>query len=302
VPEARIALACGPRHPRLLPHQADRSLFNRPLELVLGQLRAQVAAALLQSGSSPARLLVDRMLSASVRAPGHRERVLPAGQMSPQLGRGGVELRPQAVGHRLIEPRLRRVLGDPRAQVGDPLANRAVLRMVHRERVLPRSEERIELGAQSLQVGGHEYASFIGPAVPRERVGIPTRRLQSVRRPLDRSSTSAPAVTRAGPAPSSTTSGHADRGLKKRESPGGPGLSCRRRRRWRCRRHRRRSSGGGIRTRDLRVMSPTSYLTAPPRVATKNGSTRNRIIKRRRSAPGGPSWRTFRPRSWAPHR
>jgi exopolyphosphatase / guanosine-5'-triphosphate,3'-diphosphate pyrophosphatase len=27
-------------------------------------------------------------------------------------------------------------------------------------------------------------------------------------------------------------------------------------------------SGGGIRTRDLRVMSPTSYLTAPPRVAT----------------------------------
>ena len=28
------------------------------------------------------------------------------------------------------------------------------------------------------------------------------------------------------------------------------------------------SSGGGIRTRDLRVMSPTSYLTAPPRVAT----------------------------------
>jgi hypothetical protein len=26
------------------------------------------------------------------------------------------------------------------------------------------------------------------------------------------------------------------------------------------------SSGGGIRTRDLRVMSPTSYLTAQPRV------------------------------------
>jgi hypothetical protein len=25
------------------------------------------------------------------------------------------------------------------------------------------------------------------------------------------------------------------------------------------------NSGGGIRTRDLRVMSPTSYLTAPPR-------------------------------------
>jgi hypothetical protein len=28
------------------------------------------------------------------------------------------------------------------------------------------------------------------------------------------------------------------------------------------------SSGGGIRTRDLRVMSPTSYQTAPPRVAS----------------------------------
>ena len=27
-----------------------------------------------------------------------------------------------------------------------------------------------------------------------------------------------------------------------------------------------RDSGGGIRTRDLRVMSPTSYQTAPPRV------------------------------------
>src|SRR5215211_7867329 len=31
-------------------------------------------------------------------------------------------------------------------------------------------------------------------------------------------------------------------------------------------------SGGGIRTRDLRVMSPTSYLTAPPRAATYEGS------------------------------
>src|SRR3954471_2272172 len=31
----------------------------------------------------------------------------------------------------------------------------------------------------------------------------------------------------------------------------------------------RQSSGGGIRTRDLRVMSPTSYLTAPPRVASR---------------------------------
>ena len=32
------------------------------------------------------------------------------------------------------------------------------------------------------------------------------------------------------------------------------------------------SSGGGIRTRDLRVMSPTSYQTAPPRVAELHDS------------------------------
>ena len=32
----------------------------------------------------------------------------------------------------------------------------------------------------------------------------------------------------------------------------------------------RGSSGGGIRTRDLRVMSPTSYQTAPPRVGTRS--------------------------------
>jgi hypothetical protein len=32
-------------------------------------------------------------------------------------------------------------------------------------------------------------------------------------------------------------------------------------------------SGGGIRTRDLRVMSPTSYLAAPPRVANTQAST-----------------------------
>src|ERR687896_2150082 len=32
------------------------------------------------------------------------------------------------------------------------------------------------------------------------------------------------------------------------------------------------NSGGGIRTRDLRVMSPTSYLTAPPRGVTNECS------------------------------
>src|SRR5215204_5792358 len=38
------------------------------------------------------------------------------------------------------------------------------------------------------------------------------------------------------------------------------------------------NSGGGIRTRDLRVMSPTSYLTAPPRGATgKLAPERNEV-------------------------
>ncbi len=45
-------------------------------------------------------------------------------------------------------------------------------------------------------------------------------------------------------------------------------------------------SGGGIRTRDLRVMSPTSYLTAPPRVAwADNVSTALRVVK---LGPGVP--------------
>src|ERR671921_1051960 len=41
------------------------------------------------------------------------------------------------------------------------------------------------------------------------------------------------------------------------------------------------SSGGGIRTRDLRVMSPTSYLAAPPR-----GVAAILPTPRRRSTPG----------------
>src|SRR5690242_14905605 len=48
-----------------------------------------------------------------------------------------------------------------------------------------------------------------------------------------------------------------------------------------------RDSGGGIRTRDLRVMSPTSYQTAPPRggptmVAQKWRSCRRYEHPRRR--------------------
>src|SRR5207244_13201599 len=46
-----------------------------------------------------------------------------------------------------------------------------------------------------------------------------------------------------------------------------------------------RDSGGGIRTRDLRVMSPTSYQTAPPRVALHVLAKSTVIIEaRRRSA------------------
>src|SRR5919204_3827418 len=55
------------------------------------------------------------------------------------------------------------------------------------------------------------------------------------------------------------------------------------------------SSGGGIRTRDLRVMSPTSYLTAPPRVATnKCSALRLRASRGRKCLNGGQNlgiWR-----------
>ena len=127
------------------------------LELMLCQLSAQVTAACHQRLGPSASRFVDRMLATSVRAAGHRERVLPAGQMGPQLGRGGFELRPQAVGHGLIEPRLRRVLGNARAEIGDPRADFAVSRMVaeaaampHGKGVLPGGEERLELCAQGL--------------------------------------------------------------------------------------------------------------------------------------------------------
>jgi hypothetical protein len=126
-------------------------------ELVLCQPRAKVAAACRQHLGPLASRFVDRMLATSVRPAGHRERVLRAGQMGPQLGRSDFELRSQAVGHRLIEPRLRRVLGDARAKISDLRPDCAVLRMVadaaamaHGERVLPGGEERLELGAQGL--------------------------------------------------------------------------------------------------------------------------------------------------------
>jgi hypothetical protein len=127
------------------------------LELVLSQLRAQVAAACDQRLGPSASRFMDRMLATSVRAAGHRERVLPAREMGLQLGRGDSELRLQAVGHGLIEPRLRGVLGDAGAKISDPCADLAVLRMVadaaavaHGEGVLPGSEERLELCAQGL--------------------------------------------------------------------------------------------------------------------------------------------------------
>ena len=54
-------------------------------------------------------------------------------------------------------------------------------------------------------------------------------------------------------------------------------------------------SGGGIRTRDLRVMSPTSYQTAPPRVATSSSSKEpappaaTLLAPRRLALPASPS-------------
>src|SRR5215216_4955433 len=54
---------------------------------------------------------------------------------------------------------LKRVLGDQRVQVGDLLAHRLVLRMIadaaavpHRERVLPRVHQGLELGAQGFEI------------------------------------------------------------------------------------------------------------------------------------------------------
>ena len=139
------------------PGASGQGLKGTRLQLVLGQLRAQVAAARLQRLGPPASLIVDRMLATSVRAARHRERVLPAGQMGSQLSRGGVELGPQTLGHSLIEPWLPRVFGDARAQIRDPLADRAVLRVVadaaamaHREGVLPGGDKRLKLRAQGI--------------------------------------------------------------------------------------------------------------------------------------------------------
>jgi hypothetical protein len=48
-------------------------------------------------------------------------------------------------------------------------------------------------------------------------------------------------------------------------------------------------SGGGIRTRDLRVMSPTSYQAAPPRISRQGSYTSlRRAVNRREQAVQGP--------------
>ncbi len=56
-------------------------------------------------------------------------------------------------------------------------------------------------------------------------------------------------------------------------------------------------SGGGIRTRDLRVMSPTSYQTAPPRVApyvlAKNRTSERGSVAAHAASPRAPA-PTFR--------
>src|SRR5437764_9362846 len=46
-------------------------------------------------------------------------------------------------------------------------------------------------------------------------------------------------------------------------------------------------SGGGIRTRDLRVMSPTSYQTAPPRGGNVILASRRQAATMSRSEPTG---------------
>jgi exopolyphosphatase / guanosine-5'-triphosphate,3'-diphosphate pyrophosphatase len=68
-------------------------------------------------------------------------------------------------------------------------------------------------------------------------------------------------------------------------------------------RHYKRHSGGGIRTRDLRVMSPTSYLTAPPRVGRENASSafrehlRGRLPARGLAGSGRPAGCPYSPRT-----
>src|SRR5918999_372942 len=51
----------------------------------------------------------------------------------------------------------------------------------------------------------------------------------------------------------------------------------------------RPDSGGGIRTRDLRVMSPTSYLTAPPRGGPTNVGHFRPLCQAGTGRPGAPS-------------
>ena len=69
------------------------------LELVLGELGAQVATARLEALRSIARLHVGGMLATPVGASGHRECVLPAGHVGLQLRRGQLQLSPEAFGH-----------------------------------------------------------------------------------------------------------------------------------------------------------------------------------------------------------
>src|SRR5205807_3875514 len=52
-------------------------------------------------------------------------------------------------------------------------------------------------------------------------------------------------------------------------------------------------SGGGIRTRDLRVMSPTSYQTAPPRVAIHVLAKNPPAVGPLRTPPAGRRERTL---------
>src|SRR4051794_5239279 len=86
---------------RLLPPGSVSAVspVTRALELVLGELRAQVAAPVRELLGASARGGVHGVIAAAVGSAGHRERVGPAGHVLLELGCRGVELPPEALGH-----------------------------------------------------------------------------------------------------------------------------------------------------------------------------------------------------------
>src|SRR5687767_7763444 len=95
-----VALRRAPSNlPRDRPVSRSQKGQRMRLELVLGELRSEVATARLEALRPLARLQVDGMLTTSIGTTGHRERVLPARHVRLQLGRGELQLSPEAFGH-----------------------------------------------------------------------------------------------------------------------------------------------------------------------------------------------------------